>query len=400
MDILGLLSSIGNFILRHPAIFIFYGIIIALLIIFRKKIEVQAKIIFLYRMKWGLRWMDKVAQKRRPWIILCGYIGAGVGFIGMIVISYVLIKNLVSLIVSPAATSGVSLVLPGMNIPGLGVLPFWYWLIAIFLIAITHEFSHGVVARAHNLKVKNTGLVMFGPIIGAFVEPDEKQIRKQEDIKQYSILAAGAFTNIVLALVALLLLNFAFTPLQQTMVEPTGFTFESYFGENMPAEQSGILPGTLITEINGQETKDFNSFSADLACLKPGDKLSLATPEKNYQLTLAENPDSPGKPFLGVYSITNQFAVKEPFKQGLGKIAYMVLDWWNGLLRWFFLLSLGIGLFNLLPLPIVDGGRMMQVFLQSLKGKEKGDKVYKNISIFFLLVLVLNLVFPYLLKLF
>jgi len=400
MDVLGVLSSIGSFILRHPAIFIFYGIIIALLIIFRKKIEVQAKIIFMYRMKWGLSWMDKVAKKRRPWIILCGYIGAGVGFIGMVVISYVLIKNLVSLILSPAATSGVSLVLPGMNIPGLGVLPFWYWLIAIFLIAITHEFSHGVVARAHNLKVKNTGLVLFGPIIGAFVEPDEKQIRKQEDIKQYSVLAAGAFTNIILALVALLLLNFAFMPLQQTMVEPTGFTFESYFGENMPAEQAGIPPGTLITKINGQETKDFNSFSTDLACMDPGDELTLTTPEKDYQLTLAENPDSPGSPFLGVFSITNQFSVKEPFKQGLGKIAYLVLDWWNGLLRWFFLLSLGIGLFNLLPLPIVDGGRMMQVFLQSLKGKEKGDKVYRNVSIFFLLVLLLNLIFPYLLKLF
>jgi len=60
-----------------------------------------------------------------------------------------------------------------------------------------------------------------------------------------------------------------------------------------------------------------------------------------------------------------------------------------------FLLSLGIGLFNLLPLPIVDGGRMLQVSLHKLKGKEKGEKRYRQITIFFLFVLVLNLVYPW-----
>ena len=233
-----MLEAIFSFILKYKVIILFYLAIIIFLIIKRKKITTQAKVIILYRMKWGLKWMDKYAKKFREWIIILGYIGVGAGYIGLIFISYILIKNLYDLITQPAAVSGVSLVLPGLNVPGLGVLPFWYWLIAIFVIAIVHEFAHGIVARAHNIKVKNTGIVFFGPIIGAFVEPSEKKLQKEKDIKQYSVLAAGSFSNIILALVALLLLNFAFMPLQQTMVEPTGFTFDDYYGETSPFSKS------------------------------------------------------------------------------------------------------------------------------------------------------------------
>lgn len=231
------------FLLQYKYIIIFYLLIITFVIIKWKNIQVQAKIIFLYRTKWGLRWMDKYSQKYKEWIILLGYVGTGIGFIGMVFISVILIKNLVDLILNPAATSGVSLVLPGINVPGIGILPFWHWLIAIFIIAVVHEFAHGVVARAYNIPVKNTGIVLFGPIIGAFVEPDEKKMQKQNDIKQYSILAAGAFTNIMLAVAAVLLLNFATMPLQQTMIEPTGFTFDQYADETLPFAQAGIVPG-------------------------------------------------------------------------------------------------------------------------------------------------------------
>src|SRR3989338_8373796 len=202
-----------SFLFRFKYIIIFYLVIVIFLIWKRKQIQTQAKIIFLYRMKWGLRWMDKYSEKHREWVILLGYIGVGVGFIGMVVMGYFLIKNLYDLFTIPAVTSGVSLVLPGINVPGLGILPFWHWLIAIFFIAIIHEFSHGIVARAHNVEVKNTGIVFFGPIIGAFVEPNEKKMAKENDIIQYSILAAGSFSNIMLGLLALFLLGFVAMPL-------------------------------------------------------------------------------------------------------------------------------------------------------------------------------------------
>ncbi len=392
--------EILDFIIRFKWVILFYVVAIIFLFVKRKKIEVQAKIIFLYRMKLGLKWMDKFSTRYREWVILLGYIGAGIGFIGLAFISYVLIKNLVDLIISPEAVSGVSLVLPGINVPGLGVLPFWYWLIAIFIIAVVHEFSHGIVARAHNVKVKNTGIVFFGPIIGAFVEPHEKQLRKQSDIKQYSVLAAGAFSNVILALIALLLLNFAFMPLQQTMVDPTGFTFDSYVDENLPFAEADIAPGTLINSINGVPIISFQEFNDELQTFKPGEVIDIGTPEGTTSLTLAANPDNAKKPFLGIQNIHNKFEVKSQYQEGIWNPIYYSLDWFNGFLRWLFLLSLGIGLFNLLPLPIVDGGRMAQVFLHKLRGSKKGETTYRKVSLFVLLILLLNLFFPLLVKLF
>ena len=389
-----------EFIIKYKFILLFYAVIILFLILNRKKIQTQAKIIFLYRMKWGLKWMDKYSQKFKEWVILLGYIGVGAGLVGLVFISYLLIKNLINLISQPTTASGVSLVLPGVDVPGLGVLPFWYWLIAIFIIAIVHEFAHGIVARAHNVEVKNTGIVLLGPIIGAFVEPNEEQLGKKADIKRYSVLAAGAFANIILAGLVLFLLAVITNPLQQGMVEPTGFTFNQYYSEDFPIAKAGIEKGTLITGINDKQTTDFQQFNEELLCATPGQKIEVSTSEGNYDITLAANPENPEKGFLGIQQIKNEFEVKEAYQSGFGRVSYFLLDWINGFFRWLFILSFGIGLFNLLPLPIVDGGRMAQVFLQRLKGKDKGEKAYRKIGMFFLLLLLVNLLYPLIAKLF
>src|SRR3989338_2433773 len=387
-----------SFLFRFKYIIIFYLVIVIFLIWKRKQIQTQAKIIFLYRMKWGLRWMDKYSEKHCEWVILLGYIGVGVGFIGMVVMGYFLIKNLYDLFTIPAVTSGVSLVLPGINVPGLGILPFWHWLVAIFVIAVVHEFSHGIVARAHKVEVKNTGVVFFGPIIGAFVEPNEKKMGKEKDTVQYSILAAGAFSNIILAMVAFLLLTFVLNPIQAEITETKGFTFESYYNMSYPFAVAGIAVGTVITGIDGKQTTNFQEFSEGLVNKKPGDSVVVEAGGKTYTLTLAANPEQPEKGFLGIMGIKNEVVAKPAFQSGLGIVGYYAVDVGAAFLRWLFLLSFGIGLFNLLPLPIVDGGRMVQTFMHKLKGVENGEKRYRQIGMFFLLLLVVSLVLPYLLK--
>jgi len=78
------------FILKYKFILIFYLLVVLFIALSWKKIDRQAKIIFLYRMKLGIRWMDYISQKFREWVILFGYIGMGAGFVGLVVISYVL----------------------------------------------------------------------------------------------------------------------------------------------------------------------------------------------------------------------------------------------------------------------------------------------------------------------
>ncbi len=384
-----------EFLIKYKFIILFYLLVILFLLWKRKKLAVQAKFIILYRMKWGLKWMDTCSKKLREWIVLLGYIGVGAGYVGLIFISYILIKNLYDLATSPDAVSGVSLVLPGINVPGLGVLPFWYWLSAIFVIALVHEFAHGIVARAHNLEVKHTGIVFFGPILGAFVEPNEQKLRKEKDIVQYSVLAAGSFANILLAIAAVILLSLVTFPLYQNMTTPTGFTFSSYVEGDHPFASAEIPAGTIITGIDGMKKGSFQEFAEELSFHRPGETIEVKTASgESHLITLAANPDDPKKPFLGISNIQNEFDIKPAFEAGAGKAAYIAVNWLNGFLRWLFLLSLGIGLFNLLPLPIVDGGRMAQVFLHKLKGPIVGEKRYRQVAMFFLLILLLNLFWP------
>jgi membrane-associated protease RseP (regulator of RpoE activity) len=399
------LETVWDLLLEYKYIIFFYLLIISFLVINRKRITTQGKIIFLYRTKLGLRWMDFLSAKFKEWIILGGYIGVGISFIGLAFISIFLIYTLITYFTAEQVISGASLVYPGMTIPGIGVLPFWDWLLAIFIIAVVHEFSHGIVARAHNIKVLNTGLAFFGPILGAFVEPDEKQMQKKSDITQYSVLAAGSVSNIILALLAFLLLNFAIPPLYDALSNPDGFTFDSYLDGSYPFAQAQVSPGTLIIGIDGQRTADYKEFAGKISSYRPGDQTKILTKdpkteeEKEYLITLASSPDDPNRGFLGIQSIHDERKVKDTFASGFSHSMYSFLGWFAGFLLWLFILSLGIGIFNLLPLPIVDGGRMVQVFLRKLKGKEQGDYYYLKIGLFFLIVLALTIVYPWIIKL-
>jgi len=81
-----------TFLSKYKFIILFYAVIIIFLLLNRKKLDIQGKIIVLYRMKWGLQWMEKYSQKFRQGIILIGYIGVGAGYIGLIFISYTLLS--------------------------------------------------------------------------------------------------------------------------------------------------------------------------------------------------------------------------------------------------------------------------------------------------------------------
>jgi len=90
---------------------------------------------------------------------------------------------------------GVALILPGINIP------LFEGIFALAVLLIVHEFSHGIAALIHRIKLKNTGLVLFGSLpIGAFVEVDEKKLFSSDRKIQVRVLASGIGANFVTAI--------------------------------------------------------------------------------------------------------------------------------------------------------------------------------------------------------
>lgn len=367
------------------------------LIINRKKVKLE-KLIFplfymiLYRTKVGLKFMDRFSKKYNELVKFLGYCFIGLGFVGMVFMFILIITNLINLIISPETTeSGVALVLPFTNIPGIGYLPFLQWLLAIFILAIVHEFAHGIVARAHKVRLKSSGFAVFSvliPIIpAAFVEPDEKQLKKKPDIVQYSVFAAGPLANIVLAGIIFLILIFIMAPIEAAITKPTGFSF-NVMNETVPAGQAGIEDRMVITKFNDKNVTDATEFINHMYyCSKSGETIFLGNETHQYGI-ITENIN--GRPMIGVTDIQNEVRVKEKFLWMKG-----IFYWKFSFLKWLALFNLFIGLFNLLPLGIVDGGRMIKITLERITRKERARKIFFFISALLLFSILFGLIVQY-----
>src|SRR3989338_11026926 len=149
------------------SLLVFFLILFIIFRIKRNKFEVQGGIFALYRTQLGIKLMDKLANKAPRFWKFIGYFGIVIGFIVMAFIFFVLIQGTIRLITVPSAPPAVAPVLPGVSIPGLPALSFWHWIIAIFFVAVIHEFAHGVYARLYNIKIKSSGFALTPTNIGS-----------------------------------------------------------------------------------------------------------------------------------------------------------------------------------------------------------------------------------------
>jgi len=386
------------------AAIVFVVLLALVLYLGRSRLQIQ-KIFFpllyviMYRTKVGISSMDKTA-KRFPRILKwLGYIGIVIGFIGMAAIAISLVHNLYTLIFVPSAPSGVGIVQPfAKDIPGTFFVPFFYFIISIFVLVIVHEFSHGVMARLYGLKIKSSGLAFLGvlaPILpAAFVEPDEKKLMKRPMREQLSIFAAGPFSNILLALVIVGVIFFGVNPAVDGMLDYQGVQITGFVKQDnatFPAEFAGISEGEMVTAVDGIPVMTVENFTKALGEKKPGDTIAVVTNVSTYAVTLARNPADKEKPYMGVF-VAQSTKIKESFEEKYGSWLAPAILWVAGLLLWMYVLNIGIGLFNLLPIPIVDGGRMFQLVCERFFEKERARKVWKNVGVFFILLILVNLV--------
>jgi hypothetical protein len=360
------------------------------LLIKRKKVELH-KLLFpliyliMYKTKWGLKSMDKFAKKisKRTKNILT-YTSITTGFIGMAFILVTFLQSVYryffierDMVVAP--------LLPGATIPGLPKLSFLHWIIAIFILAAVHEFSHGLFARMHGIKVKSSGFAFFGillPIIpAAFVEPDEKQMVKASKKKQLAVLSAGTFANFITAFVFFIILMFVMSPLAGMAIAGQQGVVVGAVDDGGPAEMGGLPTGERILDINGQEINNLEEFFLILNSTVAYEKIDVRTDQGEYTITLGEHPQGEERGYIGL-QLT-------PVLGWSGKL----IIWLNILVYWLFLTNLMVGLINLLPMGMVDGGRMFYLALLTFIKKEKtANKIFGAVSIILLLLLLVFLI--------
>ncbi len=383
---------------------VFIFLMLFFLILKRKKITLQ-KIIFpiiyfaMYRTRMGLKFMNKFSKKFPKTLKYVSYVSITLGFVGMVLIIFSLLHNLYKLLLIPTATAAVVPVLP-FKIKGAFFVPFFYWIISIFIIAVVHEFSHGIFARLYNIKIKSSGfafLAVLLPVLpAAFVEPDENQLKKKPVKEQLSIYAAGPFSNILLAFVILAISFLIIPQITNALVDYNGIQITGFIKENntiYPAEIAGLKKGDIITSINNVPTPYLENFTSVMNSTKPGETIVLQTDTKAYAIKLAHHPENYDKSYLGIY-VSQSSKIKTELKQKLYFIPDIIL-WLLGLLYWLYLLNLGIGLFNLVPIGPIDGGRMLKAVLQKYFEKKKAERIWKFVSGLLLSLVLINLFFAF-----
>ena len=296
-------------------------------------------------------------------------VGIVVAFIAMIFITWTIISSLPSVFETPA----VSIVIPGVEVPGSSIyIPLGYGLLALATVLVVHEFSHGIQAVGEKVSIKSIGLLLFAILPGAFVEPDEDELKNAPKISRLRVYAAGSIANISLALIAILLVSL-FSAAIPTYFAEDGIAINRIVSDS-PSD--GILKeGMILEAIDGHEITNSTDYSEVVSSYHPGDNVTVQTNDGSYTLTLSKNPNNESRGFFGIQA-SKHF---ELINDSLGPVPWILFELVE-LFQRVFMLNLGIGLFNLLPIKPLDGGHMLEILLTYKMSESTAKPIVNAIS--------------------
>jgi membrane-associated protease RseP (regulator of RpoE activity) len=363
----------------------FFVIIGILLVLDRKNLEIQYGVI-VRRWKKGREIIDKIVRKHKKLLSSVGLLGVIIGFIVSAIGVYFLVAcaffpSLVP--VSSLQDRCFGIVLPtvgGFQYPGpVFSVPFWYWIIGVFVIIGTHETMHAVFARLYNVPIKSYGILLFLVLpIGAFVDPDTKKVAKLQILQKLRIFAAGSFSNIVVGLLFFLFI----LAVTAYLFEPSGVAIGSLIN-NTPAYNANLTG--IITYMNGAKVGSVEDLSNVLKNIKVGEKVNITTTERSYMIETVERPDNQSGGFIGITKLATVIDVKS----SLSNYSAIIRNA-RGLLFWIFLLSIGVGIANMLPLKPFDGGLMYEELFHKIF-KHNAKLIMNVISFIIVFLIIINL---------
>lgn len=302
----------------------------------------------------------------------------------------------------------------------------------IGLLIFIHELGHFLLAKYFKLRVEQFAFG-FGPELIGFTygetrysicafplggmvkmpgeniesatgNPDE--FLSQAWYKRLLIAFFGPLMNYLLAIVL-----FAAVVHFWGVPKPSSLPVIGQVVEGKPAQKAGLLEGDRVISIDSTAVKSWEEM-AKVIYKKPGQKISMAVQrgEKNFTLRFTTTKDdSTGNGIIGVMPLIEKekFGVLNSVAMG-GKIAvfqsvYTLQYLGTKLIRWekpelagpigviqiiakaakmgidnlLYLLgviSVALGLFNLLPIPLVDGGHIMIALIEFITRKPVNKK--------------------------
>jgi len=294
----------------------------------------------------------------------------------------------------------------------------------MLVLVIPHEWGHLIVAKKCGVKV-NEFSVGMGPLLfktqrgetqysfrllplGGYcamegeeeASDDPRSYYAKSNGQKVAILLAGVTMNVIIAIVVMSVMV-ALTGVPTTKIE----TVTSGY----PAEAAGIETGDKLLEINGNKISYWEDVSELVGEYTEGDKMELTIKRDGEELTVLLTPQwneeeqrymigivpsSSRNPLLclryGAISTWNMNvmlvdAFRSMFTQGIDKDdvsgpvgLVQAVDKTNDYGAEYYLMllalvSLNLAIFNLLPIPGLDGGKIFFIILKVISGGRIND---------------------------
>jgi regulator of sigma E protease len=297
------------------------------------------------------------------------------------------------------------------------------------------KFSLGFGPKIIGTKIGETEYVISAIPLGGYVKPlgeDIEEELSEEDKprafnyqpvwKRVAIVVAGPAFNFVLALIIFISFLGLKLPVAIPKLDSLQAKIENVM-EDSPAMKAGIKPDDTIVEINGSDVQDWNEM-AEIFSVSPGKELKLtikrgedlinlnvvpeavkATDEGGKEITvgkigiskkldviLIEADNIFEAPFKGIQAVwewsvltievvVKLFSGSVSAKQVGGPI--LIVDAAAkaasvGAFAYFnfiAIISINLAILNLFPVPVLDGGHVMFMCIEALRGKPLSERV-------------------------
>lgn len=299
--------------------------------------------------------IDRIAHKSPRFWKTYMNIAIPVGFFLMLLMFVAIIWSLQLMFEMPT----VSLILPGVDIPGSPIyIPFATGLLALATVLVIHEGGHGILARAEEVAIDSVGLLLMIIIPGAFVEPNQDELKQINGISKLRVYFAGPMFNMGLAAIGLIL-----------MMCVGGFlaTEDIYVSDGM--EISSVVPsspsegvlvdGMLIKAINNHTVTNTSTYSAIMDKNKIGENVTVTTDSGIYIIQAQANPNNSSRAYIGIRAKEHRIVSPEASRK-YGTFIPWLLTQLREFLYLVFLLNFSVGTFNLLPMKPLDGGLILE----------------------------------------
>jgi len=389
-----------DFITENPIIYVLMAWVVIVLVAKGLKLEKRGFEIKAYSLtykNYGVQSaLDKMLSRTRRGIRVFADVSVVAGFLMMGFAFWFLLNNIVTFFVEPTEFAELTVLIPGITLTSAPAIT--YFLLSIPIVLIIHEGAHGIVATLEKIKIKTGGFAIFIALFAGFVEPDEEEFNRAKKISKLRVIGAGATSNVIFAfaLGLILLTNPLFAII---LPEPLlSFFYESPDGvlilsiiEGSGAEAAGLQPNDVINGINGIPVitpLDFQKVG-----LTPGETVTVSVLRGEqvleFPVVITPSPDDPERGLIGIMR-DNSFAY----------IPVLNFIEWNNpevsmFLLWLWMISFFIGIINMLPLPILDGGKFIHSIIEKKISERGVNGIMWGIYGFTLVIFGLNIALSY-----